>query len=337
MNDARGRSTLEDVARVAGVSRATASRAIRGGELVSATNRAAVQRAVEQLGYVPNPAARSLVTRQTDTIAVVVPEHDSRVFSDPFIALSIAGVAETLADTPKQMVLLMRPRTGSSDRLLDYLRGGHVDGILVLSHHRDDHFAREISAMGLPVAFIGRPLDIDGELAYADVDNVAGGRLAGERLVGSGARRIATITGPLDMVAAVDRLAGWTTALTEAGLDTSLRYEGDFTLATGQALAERLLAEHPDVDGVFAANDLTAAGVIHAARAAGRRVPQDVRVVGYDATQLGMSTHPRLTTVTNPAGALAHAATGMLLDQLAGRPVASPGIIAPELVVRGSA
>lgn len=336
MDDVRSRTTLEDVARVAGVSRATASRAVRGGELVSPVALEAVRRAVEQLGYVPNPAARSLVTRQTDTLAVVVPEDDARVFSDPFIAQAIGGVAEALAHTPKQLVLLMRARGQENKRLLPYLRGGHVDGIVVLSHHRDDHLERELAALHLPLAFIGRPLEPQLAVPYVDVDNVAGGRLAAEHLLAAGARRLATISGPLDMPAAVDRITGWSEALAEAGVTEVARYEGDFTLVRGEELGARLLAEHPEVDGVFAANDLTAAGVLNAARAAGRSVPRTLRLVGYDDTQLGLTTHPQLTTITNPGRDLARRATRMVLDQLAGQPAPPPIIITPVLVERAS-
>lgn len=333
----RPRATLEDVAREAGVSRATASRAIRGGDLVSSANREAVQEAVERLGYVPNPAARSLVTRQTDTIAVVVPEHDDRIFSDPFIGRTIAGVGEALADTPQQVVLLMRSRSRGNEQLAAYLRGGHVDGIVVVSHHRDDHLAREIARSQLPTAFIGRPLEDGIDLPYVDLDNVAGGRLAAERLLASGMRHPATVTGPQDMVAAIDRLAGWGEALRAAGLDDAVRYEGDFTMLPAQELGRRLFEEHPEVDGVFAANDLIAVGVMNAARERGLRVPGDVRIVGFDDTPLGMSTHPQLTSITNPAGELARIATQLVLDQLAGERPAWPVILTPELVARESA
>lgn len=337
MRPMQARATLEDVARVAGVSRATASRAVRGGESVSAANLEAVRRAVSELGYVPNPAARSLVTRQTDTIAVVVPEHDSRIFSDPFIASAIAGVAEALEDTPKQVVLLMRSRRRGNERMTGYLLGGHVDGIVVVSHHRDDHLPQVVARTGLPAAFIGRPLDADVEIPYVDLDNRAGGRMAAEHLIAAGARRIATVTGPLDMVAAVDRLAGWSAAMLAAGLDDSLRYEGDFTLQTAEEVGRRLLAEHPEVDAVFAANDLTAVGLVNVLRKGGRRVPDDVRIIGFDDTPLCLGTHPQLTSLTNPAKDLAHVATRMVLDQLASRPVESPVILRPALVARASA
>lgn len=330
------RATLEDVARLAGVSRATASRAVRGGELVSAANREAVRQAVAALGYVPNPAARSLVTRRTDTIAVVVPEHDSLIFGDPFITGTIAGVAEALEDTQLQLLLLMRSRRGGDDRMTKYLEGGHVDGIVVVSHHRHDTLSEVIIGTGLPAAFIGRPLNAHADLSYVDLDNFVGGRLAAHHLLAAGARRPATVTGPLDMVAALDRVAGWTATLRGAGVDDSIQYEGDFTMATARTVAERLIAEHPDVDAIFAANDLSAIGVIQALRAAGRRVPDDVRVVGFDDSTLALTAEPTLTSITNPPKQLAHIATNMVLDELAERSTISPVILQPTLVVRAS-
>lgn len=331
------RPTLEDVARAAGVSRATASRAVRGGELVSEANREAVRRAVAELGYVPNRAARSLVTRRTDTIAVVVPEPDSRIFSDPFFAATIAGVADVLESTPKQIVLLIRSRSAGNERLLGYLEGDHVDGVVVVSHHREDHLTDLIVRSRIPAAFVGRPFSSHGELKYVDVDNRRGGRIAAEYLVATGARTIATITGPLDMAAAVDRHEGWREALLDAGLDPSLTYEGDFTMATARSLAARLLREHPEVDGVFAASDLMASGVIGALHAAGRAIPGDVRVVGFDDGPVAPETDPPLTTLTNPGRELAANATRMVLDQLDGRAYRAPVILRPSLVIRESA
>jgi len=332
-----GRATLEDVARLAGVSRATASRAVRGGELVSAANREAVRRAVADLGYVPNRAARSLVTRRTDTIAVVVPEPDARIFSDPFFAATIAGVADVLEDTPKQIVLLIRSRGGGNERLLGYLEGDHVDGVVVVSHHREDHLTDLIARSGLPAAFVGRPFSSLGELQYVDVDNRMGGRMAAEYLVSTGARTIATISGPLDMSAALDRLEGWREALLDAGLDPFIQYEGDFTMGSARRIAARLLAEHPEVDAIFAASDLMASGVLSVARAVGRDVPGDLRVVGFDDGPVAPDTDPPLTTLTNPGRELAVAATRMVLSQLDRQEYRAPVILRPRLVIRGSA
>ncbi|MGM0386127.1 MAG: LacI family DNA-binding transcriptional regulator [Actinomycetota bacterium] len=332
-----GRATLEDVARLAGVSRATASRAVRGGGLVSEANREAVRRAVAELDYVPNRAARSLVTRRTDTIAVVVPEPDSRIFSDPFFAATVAGVVEALEETSHQVVLVMRSRGGGPDRLADYLEGNHADGVVVISHHREDHLPAMIARSGIPAAFVGRPITSVPSLQYVDVDNRSGGRTAAEYLATTGSRTIATVAGPLDMAAAIDRLEGWREGLANAGLDSAIWYEGDFTVATARTLAARILREHPEVDGIFAASDLMASGVLGALHAAGRAVPGDVRVVGFDDGPVAPETDPPLTTLTNPGRELAALATRMVLAALDGKPFQAPVILQPRLVVRASA
>ncbi len=331
--------TLEEVAARAGVSRSTASRAINGGHRVSPEALAAVERAVAELGYTPNRAARSLVTRRTDSVALVVPEPDERVLSDPFFAGVLSGVSASLADSEIQMVLVIaRPQDG--ERTIRYLRSGHVDGAIVVSHHRDDHLDRALAELRLPSVFVGRPSIADGEdleLQYVDTDNVEGGRLATQHLIDAGRRRIGTVAGPQDMAVGVDRLAGWRAAMTAAGLADDAVAHGDFSPESGGEAARRLLAEHPDLDAIVIASDLMATGVLPVLAELGRSVPDDVAVVGHDNSALAASTTPPLTTVVQPVVAMARAAGTRLLDQLGGAPRTAPLIFAPELVVRASA
>ncbi len=323
--------TLDDVAREAGVSRSTASRAINGGARVSPAAMTAVQDAIARLGYAPNRAARSLVTRRTESIALVVSEPDKRLLSDPFLSAVLVGVNEGLVGTDMQLVLLLARADEPPGHLARYLRNGHVDGAIVVSHHRDDRLER---VDAVPVVFIGRPFD--GAVTYLDVDNVEGGRIATRRLLAAGRRRVATISGPLDMTAAVDRLEGWRIELGAHGLPTDAAVEGDFTVAGGAAAMERLLAEHPDLDAVFAASDLMAEGAMRVLGAAGRRVPDDVSVVGFDDLGGPERTAPRLTTVRNPVVELATGATSALLDLMAGGAPASQ-VFMPRLVEGASA
>lgn len=329
--------TLEQVAERAGVSRSTASRAINGGLRVSPEALSAVEAAVADLGYTPNRAARSLVTRRTDSIALVVPEPDERVLSDPFFAGTLNGLSTSLADSDIQVVLVIA-RPGESERTIRYLRNGHVDGAIVVSHHRDDELDRALLASRVPNVFVGRPLSApDEDVQYVDTDNTEGGRLATQHLVDRGCRRIGTIAGPQDMSAGIDRLAGWRQAMTASGLDQSAVVHGDFTISSGALAARELLAAHPDVDGIFIASDLMAAGALGVLTELGREVPGDVAVVGYDNLGVAASTTPPLTSVIQPVIAMARAAGARLLDQLNGAPGGEPMIFAPELVVRASA
>ena len=329
--------TLEDLASAAGVSRSTASRAINGGSKVSAEAQAAVDAAIVALGYTPNRAARSLVTRRTGSVALVIPEPDARVMMDPYFAAVITGVNEALRDTDLQLVLLMSRAGDDSARTIRYLRGGHVDGVIVVSHHHADDWVETLGATGLPTVFIGRPWDTASGIPYVDLDNFEGGRLAARHLADIGRSRLATVTGPTDMTAAVDRLEGWLQGLREAGLQPGPVIHGDFTTAGGAEAAGRLLDMAPDVDGIFAASDLMALGVVDTLRSAGRRVPADVAVVGFDNHSIQAANGLGLTTVDHPMTDIAAAAGKLLVSAIANAEEASEPVIYPaELVVRGS-
>src|SRR3954463_14111640 len=219
-----GSPTLEQVAALAGVSRATVSRVVNGWPKVLRDTMAAVNRAIAELGYVPNRAARALVTRRTDSVALVVAEPDSRVFSDPFFAGILRGVSMTLAPTSSQLVLLIEPAEGDDQRLLRYLRGGHVDGAIIVSHHGRDNVLQELAQLPLPIVFSARPLGVDVPVASVDVDNVAGARTGVEHLLAIGRRKVAPIAGPLDMTAGLDRLTGYKDVMKEAGLPALIEY-----------------------------------------------------------------------------------------------------------------
>lgn len=336
--------TLEDVAAAAGVSRSTASRAINGGSKVSAEAQAAVDAAVIRLRFTPNRAARSLVTHRADSVALVVPEPDERVSGDPFFAQVIQGLGQALGETDIQLVLVIVKPGEGADRTIRWLRHGHIDGAVVVSHHAADEIEQAMLNSPVPSVFVGRPWYTPDQLSYVDTDNRLGAELATAHLLERGRRRIGTIAGPADMPAAVDRLAGWTAALTKwsaahpgADLPTNTVEHGDFTTPGGMLAAQRLLARHPDLDGLFVASDLMAVGVLEVLRAAGRTVPGDVAVVGYDNSAAAVMTVPPLTTVTNPVAQMARTAGEVLLEKItkADRPGA-PTIFPPELVVRAS-
>jgi DNA-binding LacI/PurR family transcriptional regulator len=331
--------TLEAVARRAGVSRATVSRAINGGVRVSPQAREAIDRAIAELGYIPNRAARSLVTRRTDSIALVVPETGSKLVGDPFLTGALQGVTKALAGTEFQLVLLIAQEAGDTDRLLRYLRAGHVDGALVMSHHREDHLPTELARVGMRCVFVGRPLDPGAvSVPYVDVDNLGGARSATEHLIARGARRIATVAGPPDMPAGVDRLDGWRTALRSADLPDDAVATADFTADGGAKAMRSLLEQWPDLDAVFAASDLMATGAMTVLREAGRVIPDDVAVVGFDDSMLAPATVPPLTTVRQAVEELGQWMAELLLAQLRGETVPPGGQILPtRLVVRESA
>ena len=290
-----GPATLDEVAREASVSRATASRVVNGDRRVSQPAREAVEAAIRDLGYVPNRAARSLVTRRSDSIAVVIPEPSSQLFGDPFFPQVLRGMSEALAAESMQLVLLMPQAGGDGERVERYLEGGHTDGVLVVSMHGADPLPAGLRRHGVPLVVGGRPFGQG--ISYVDVDNRGGASSAVRHLVDIGRRRIATIAGPQDMAAGADRLAGYRETLAESGLaaDASLIEIADFTLDGGRTAMERLLERGPALDAVFVASDLMAVGAMAALNAAGRSIPGDVAVVGFVVSQdVGRAINPAL-------------------------------------------
>ena len=327
--------TLEEVAAVAGVSRATVSRVINDSPKVSPAVRATVEAAIAQLGYVPNRAARSLVTRRTDSIGLVVSEPEALVFSDPFFAGIVRGVSGALADTSMQLVLVIAQTAGQRKKLEQYVLNGHVDGVLLVSLHGDDPLPAGLAAAGVPAVLVGRPVR-DVPLTWVDADNRGGATAAVRHLLGQGRRRIATITGPQDMSAGVDRLDGYRDAL--PGPDAALIEIGDFSEESGVRAMTALLDREPGLDAVFAASDPMAAGALRALRAAGRGVPDEVAVIGFDDSIIARQTDPALTTVRQPVNELGREVTRRLLEMIGTGDAPAPGLVLPtELVVRGSA
>jgi DNA-binding LacI/PurR family transcriptional regulator len=332
----RRQPTLDTVAAEAGVSRATASRVINGSPRVSPEARDLVDRAVARLGYVPNRAARSLVMRRTDSIALVLREPSELVLSDPYLAGIIVATSQALAGTGVQLVLVNAQNDAEHQRLADYVRGGHVDGVLLASMHAGDPLPQVLIRAGVPTVVGGRPDRPIPGLTYVDSDNLGGGQLAIERLVAAGRGRIATIAGPLDMTAAADRLTGYHRGLAAAGQPAGPIAYGRFTRASGEQAMAELLERAPDLDAVFAANDMMAIGALRTLRSAGRRVPDDVSVIGYDDIELAQHTEPALTTVRQPIADQARTMTELLLTQIGGAPVGDPVVLPIELIERES-
>lgn len=334
----RGGLTLEGVASLAGVSRATVSRVVNGSPKVSPEVRREVEAAIERLGYVPNRAARSLVTRRSGSFGLVITEPTGRLFSDPFFPRVLRGISAELNARDLQLVLLMPNSPSDVQRTGDYLSAGHVDGAVLVSLHGADPLPARLSAAGIPLVLVGRPLR-GVSASYVDVDNRQGARSAVEHLIATGRRAIATIAGPQDMPAGIDRLTGYRDAIGEAFRvsDATLEATGDFTQESGARAMTRLLAKRPDLDGVFAASDLMAAGALSVLVASGRQVPDDVAIVGYDDSPVATSTQPQLSSVRQPIEEMGREVARLLIEAVEGTDrVQRRVILATELVKRAS-
>ena len=309
--------TLEQVARLAGVGRGTASRVINGSTHVSERSRRAVEAAVAELRYVPNAAARTLKTRRTDAVALVIAEPADRIFGEPFFAGIVRGISAAVGDAGMQLVLMLSQAGSRSAHLESYLTRQHVDGVLLLSLHDDDELPAAIRGRGLPMVVGGRS-GADVDAPWVDVDNERAAALAAQLLVETGCRVIGTITGPFDMTAGRDRYAGFEAALQRVGRELSgdRVATGDFSRESGARAMAELLGRRPDLDGVFCANDPMAAAALRVLRDAGRRVPDDVSVIGFDDSSLARTTHPTLTTISQHLEDMGSAMVDLLLEQL---------------------
>jgi len=329
--------TLDDVAALAGVGRGTVSRVVNGAPHVSEEAAARVLAAIQQLGYVPNKAARSLVTRRAETVTLVISESEERVFTEPFFAAVVRGISAALVERSRPLLLAMAQTVAQHQSLEQYLLGQHVDGVMLLSLHGDAPLLGELERRGLPTVVGGRPPHGE-DLSFVDVDNVTGGFVATTHLLDRGRRCIAIITGPPDMAVSADRLQGYRDALKQRGIevDDDLVVAGDFTEAGGQAAMTELLNRTPHLDAVFSSSDLMASGAVRAILGRGLHVPADVAVVGFDDAPVARHTEPQLTTMHQPVEQMGRSMVELLVARIEGRPTDNHVMLAPHLVVRAS-
>jgi DNA-binding LacI/PurR family transcriptional regulator len=325
---------MDDVAAVAGVSRGTVSRALNGGHNVSKPALAAVQRAIRKTGYVVNQHARSLVTRRSDSVAFILTEPQDRLFEDPNFNILLRGCTQALAEHGITLLLTIAGTHEDRERIGRYVTAGHVDGALLVSTHAGSPLLDELNRRGLPFVVCGKPLGQERDVSYVAADDRDGARQMVSYLRSRGHRTIATITGPLDTSGGVERLAGYHDVLGD--VDPRLVVTGDYTQAAGEAAMELLLRQAPDLDAVFVGSDLMAAGAIAVLHRAGRRVPQDVAVGGFDDSKLATASTPQLTTISHPLARISSEMVRQLLSLLAGDSHAAV-ILPTRLVVRDSA
>ena len=359
--------TLEDVARVAGVSRATVSRVVNGSTTVSAEVQRAVLEAVATVGYVPNQAARQLITGRSGVIALVMSitaepggeaetsadadsdadtaadskadsgaEPRDRVFSDPFFGRIVAGVLGFLRPRGVYPLLMLAEDEASRRQVLDHLRRGGADGALAVSIDPADPLPGQLTEAGLRAVYFARP-ERPVPADYVDLAHQDGGRLAAERLLDQGRRSVAAIAGPLDLHAGRARIDGFCETMARNGAAYVPVAVGNFTQESGERAMRELLERDPGLDGVFASNDLMALGAVHVLHQSGRRVPEDVAVIGFDDSSAAVASRPRLTTVRQPVEAMAARMAQLLLERL-DEPGLPPRavIFDPKLVVRDS-
>ncbi|KQM16489.1 LacI family transcriptional regulator [Plantibacter sp. Leaf171] len=331
----RRRPTIDDVAEAAGVSRGTVSRVLNGGRWVSQDAKAAVDAAIRKTGYRVNPHARSLATNRTGSVAFLLTENHQLLFEDPNFSMLLTGAAQALAERQLSLVLIMAGSAAEQERALAYIEAGHVDGVLLVSAHSGQRLISDIVDSKVPAIACGIPLGFQKRLGYVAADDLEGAREMVAHLRSLGRERIATVAGPADTPGGVTRLEGYRLELGDA-FDERLVRHGDYGRASGEAAMRELLAADPTIDAVFVANDRMAAGAIDALHAAGKRVPEDVAVGGFDDSSIALGTEPALTTMRQPFERISAEMVRLLLQVIEGeRPAAIT--LPTELVVRDSA
>ncbi len=325
--------TLDDLAALTGVSRATVSRVINGGSVSQAT-RERVMEVLERTGYRPNLAARTLASGRSGVVGVVMHVDSHELFHDPYFSDLLQGMSDTLSETATGMMLWLGNRT--KQETLDQILGmGLMEGVIVTAYNLQDPLVDGLLASSVPTVLVGHRR-ADRSASYVDVDHVRAADAVTSHLVDIGRRRVGHITGRRGTVAGEDRIVGYMDAMARAGLSTDgLVVDGDFRRASGVAGALELLDR--DVDAIFCANDSTAAGALESIRTRGLRTPEDVALAGFDDLDFAAELDPPLTTVRQgirAQGAEAAHTLSQLLDDPEGGP--RRVILPTELVIRRS-
>ena len=333
-----GNPTINEIARLSGVSRSTVSRVINDDPNVSSRTREKVQSVIDEFGYRPSPVARSLIGGRSNVLGLVLPTFYTSLVTDPFFSILAHGISSGCnANDYTLMLWLVDPDYEKRTRS-NILNNRLIDGLIVASNVIDDPLIQSLVDQETPVVQVGR--NSNPNVSSVDADNVTGARLAADHLVSIGRQRLATITGPIDRFSGQDRLAGFRQGLANHSLDLPeerIGY-GDFTDEGGYRQTKTLLSR-TQFDGLFAASDVTAFGAIRAIREAGLKIPEDVAVIGFDDLPSCLRHNPPLTTIHQPIHQLGVVAAQMLIDQLESKAAFSPQrvILPVELVERASA
>ena len=336
----KSKLTIQEIARLAGVSKATVSRVLNGRPGVSPATRRKVEEVISRYSYTPNLVARGLSLKKTGSIGLVVAHTAERLSSHLFFIEFLRGINEVLDERGFRLVLATAE---SEDRYETSCRamaqGGVVDGAVVLGVRRNDKRLRYFVKAGIPTVAVGRPLGFPG-IDYVDADNEGGARMATEYLLRLGHEQILFLNGPRDHNASLAREKGYRRALKALGhkVDEGLIVYGDFSFESGYEAVRRFLVKGRKPSAVFAASDLAAIGAITALKEAGLRVGTDVSVIGFDDIPYAHFFDPPLTTVHQPIHEMGKEAGRMLLLRLEGDTSAErlSKIFPTQLVVRES-
>ncbi|KIL40525.1 ribose operon repressor [Gordoniibacillus kamchatkensis] len=307
-------ATIRDVAKLAGVSVATISRYLNKTGYVNIDTELKIKKAIETLNYEPSSVARGLAGKQTKTIALILPDISNPFF--PELARAVEDVASTYGYT---VIFCNSDDQGAKERTyIELLKKKYIDGIIFASNTLNKHDAEQINVNGIPIVCLDRAPD-NHICSVVRSKNREGARLAVEHLLESGCRKIAHIYGPRDLITAQERMKGYEDAVKSLPwYSPSLMVPGNFRIDGGMQATETLLHGHPDIDGIFAGNDLMAIGTLKALHRMQIRVPDQVKVCGFDGIQMAEIMEPELTTVAQPIYEMGAIVSRLLIKKIEG-------------------
>jgi len=332
------RTTIEDVAREAGVSKGTVSRVLNGRNWVSDSTREAVQAALQRTGFVANASARSLAMRRTGSVALVLGAPATHLFEDPNYALILQVITAELADADYSLIFMSGETPSDRGRLARFLKGGHVDGVVFLSAEEpeSDELVRVLEEHAVPVIVIGHPFPDSDPLPFIAADDEQGGRLLAQHFIDRGYRRIGVIGSHLGSVGSRSRIDSFLDHVGDRSRREWVVEAKQFSIDAGRDAMRTLIARVDNLDAVFAASDLLAAGAIDVANERGLTVPGDIAIAGFDDSSAATRTVPPLTTIRMDVAATARATVVQMLSVINGGETISR-VMPVELIVRGSA
>ncbi|AJS59364.1 LacI family DNA-binding transcriptional regulator [Paenibacillus sp. IHBB 10380] len=307
-------ATIRDVAKLAGISVSTVSRYLNKSGYVNAETELNIKRAIEQLKYIPSGVARGLAGKNTKTFALVLPDISNPFF--PELARAVEDVATTYGFT-----VIFCNSDGDVDKernYIDILKGQFIDGIIFASNTLSQGDVNKLAAYNIPFVCLDRA-PTNEACSVVRSNNLEGAELAVKHLLESGCRKIGHIYGPQELVTAKERLLGYEKSVKGFGwFSPSLMVPGDFSIRSGIAATELLIQQHPDIDAIFAGNDLMAVGALKALHRLGIQVPEQVSVCGFDGIFMTEITEPELTTIAQPIYEMGAMVSRILIKKIEG-------------------
>lgn len=333
-----GKATLFEVAELAKVSKSTVSRVVNDDQSVSEETRKRVLDAIAATGYRVNQNARALAGRKTGAVAVAIYEDLATYFTSAFSGAMVTAVQDYFFHRNIQVLILPAPDAKRQKRIEKYIYDGHVDGAILLGPVSEDILLPDLLAAEIPLVIGGRPAGFPA-VPFVDIDNVSATERLTRSLIADGRTKIGFITGQLSNLAATDRLVGYRRAMEASGLDASdsLIAMGDWGYESAVVGTQRILEANPDLDAIFCSNDLMATAALAVIKDTGKKVPDEIAVVGFDNSPIALRTKPQLTSVAQDPEAYAQALGEALLAKIEGSEPSSQSTILPtEIIWRDS-